>query len=239
MNNFLILLAAGKSSRFKDKQKKQFVKIKNKPLFTFSLDKFIKSGVINKYIIVLPKAEIKIIEKYLRENYKKLFESNKINLVIGGFERFDSVYSALCFIENNFLINNELNVIIHDSARPFVDVKDIKKMSKLIKKYKSISLACSLVDTLKIINKKSDVMIVKETINRDKICSIKTPQGFSFKLLLSAYKNFILNKKNIKITDDLQIIENFSNKKSYLLNSNPYNIKITNKEDLKLFKLFY
>ena len=237
MENFLILLAGGSSSRFGSNTKKQFVKINNKFLFSFSLDKFIKSKIISKYIIVLPKEYNKNIIKYFDTNYKNLFKKNIIFFVAGGIKRYDSVYNALNFIWQNFKIDKKTNVLIHDSARPFVDVNDIINLSKHIIKYKSVSLATKVVDTMKICISDDNKIIVKKTIDREKIFSIKTPQGFNFKILKSAYDKFLSNKKNINITDDLQIIENFTKFKSYLIDSSSENIKITKKNDLKYFKL--
>ena len=44
------------------------------------------------------------------------------------------------------------------------------------------------------------------------------------------------SKKHINITDDLQIIEMFSNVKSYLILGDRSNIKITYKDDINILK---
>ena len=72
-------------------------------------------------------------------------------------------------------------------------------------------------------------------MNRDFIYNIKTPQGFNLKKIYNSYNKFLIS--NIKyITDDIMIIEKFSKDKSYILETDKYNIKITTKEDLDLIK---
>ena len=62
-----------------------------------------------------------------------------------------------------------------------------------------------------------------------------TPQVFEFDLIYDSHLKFRNQNKIKNITDDLQIVEIFSNKKTYLIDSNPLNVKITNKEDLKIY----
>ena len=52
MNNLFIILASGKSKRFKSKIPKQFNIYKNKPIYAHSIDKALKSKLFNKIILV-------------------------------------------------------------------------------------------------------------------------------------------------------------------------------------------
>ncbi len=52
MSDCFILLAAGKSKRFKSNIPKQFIYYKNKPLFMHSIDKALKSQLFKKIILV-------------------------------------------------------------------------------------------------------------------------------------------------------------------------------------------
>ncbi len=48
-----IILAAGQGSRMKTKEKKQFIKIRNKPVLLYSIDKFLSVKNIKKLIVVI------------------------------------------------------------------------------------------------------------------------------------------------------------------------------------------
>ena len=47
-----------------------------------------------------------------------------------------------------------------------------------------------------------------------------------------------MKSKTKNITDDIMIIEKFSNEKSYILETDKYNLKITTKDDLDIIKKF-
>ena len=237
--NFLILLCAGNSTRLNLEQKKQFLFINNKPIFLYSFEKFFLTKKIDKYIIVINKNDLNneaII--FFKKKYKYLIENNTIVFVYGGMNRYDSVYNSLIYINNNFNHIENKKIIIHDSARPIIKQQDILKIIDLLSKYKSISLSSRCYETIKQIYENNDDIMyqVDKTLNRDKLFVIKTPQAFDFDLLYSSYIKFINSENSFNITDDIQIIELFSNEKSYLLDSYKYNIKITDEYDLKIIK---
>ena len=68
MSNCFILLAAGKSKRFKSNTLKQFIYYKNKPLFMHSIDKALKSNLFKEIVLVtnnkirLKNKKIKVIK---------------------------------------------------------------------------------------------------------------------------------------------------------------------------------
>lgn len=233
-----IILAAGKGSRMKIKEKKQFIRIQNIPVLFYSIDKFLKTSKINKLIVVINSSDSNsVIFKNLLKEYCNEIESGRIVFIIGGKERYNSVYNALCYINEYLNVSDKTKVLIHDSARPNVNIKDIKILIDSLKKYNAISLAYKLSDSIKLIkNTNSGVKLVLNSVDRDNYYLIATPQGFSFNLLFNCYRKFIKSKKSFKITDDLQIIECFSKENTYLLDSNKLNIKITTQDDLNMIK---
>lgn len=233
-----IILAAGQGSRMKTKEKKQFIKIRNKPVLLYSIDKFLSVKNINKLIVVINNDKSnEIIFKELLINYNKEIDAGRLLFVFGGKERYNSVYNALSYLNEYCNISSKDKVLIHDSARPNVDIKDIKKLMHYLNKYSAITLAYKLSDSIKLIkNIDKNVKLVSKSVDRDDFYLISTPQGFNFKLLFDSYHKFLKSKKTFKITDDLQIVELFSNKKTYILDSSKLNFKITTKDDLNMIK---
>lgn len=233
-----VILAAGKGSRMKSKTKKQYIELLDKPILYYSIDKFLKIKSISKIVIVVDKDDFKkqVFNKFL-STYAKYIDEGKIHFVSGGKERYDSVYNALSYIDEYIGVKNNDKVLIHDSARPNVDVKDITKLIKYLSKYKAISLAYRLSDSIKKIKKSTgETKLVLNSVDRDSYYLISTPQGFDFKTLYESYKKFIASSLNIKITDDLQIVEYFSKCQAFLLDSSKLNFKITTKDDLNVLK---
>lgn len=235
-----IILAAGKSRRLNNKIKKQFLKINDKPIFYYSIDKFLKIKEIDKIILVIS-ADDKCcftIKKFIKD-YNRLILNSKIDIILGGSERYDSVFNALIYIKDMHGINSKDNVIIHDAARPNVKINDISFLLKNLDKYNALTLSYNVTDTIKVVssnNKNENIHQVKKTLDRTKHYLISTPQGFKLKLLYECYSKFYKSRKKPMITDDLQIIEMFSNIKTYLLNSSKLNIKITTQDDINMIK---
>lgn len=236
MDNTLILLLAGESKRFNYKTKKQFIKVVDKPLYCYSLDTFLGTKKFNNVLLVINKKDINTKHiKLLYKNYKDYFDKNRFHIVFGGKERYNSVYNALSYLYNNKLINQNSKVLIHDSSRPFVTKKDILNVIKALDKYKSVTLAQTVTNTIKIV-KNTKNLEVKSTPNRKLLYEIYTPQGFIFKYIYNAYNNFIKNKNKSNITDDIQIMELYSKLKSYLVLGDRNNIKITYNTDISILK---
>lgn len=233
-----VILAAGKSKRFGKNKKKQFLLINKKPIFIYSVDKFLSLKKIDKIILVIDKndKDNKLIKKFFKD-YESYITRGKITIIIGGNERYDSVYNALTYISSSYGISNKDKILIHDSARPNVNVEDIDELIKLLNKYKAISLGSRLKDTIKEIKSiTNNIADIKNTKDRNKYTLVSTPQGFDLKTLLKSYNIFNKVKNKSRFTDDLQIVEEYSKVKSYILITNNNNLKITTQNDLNMIK---
>ena len=110
-----IVLAAGQGKRMNSSVPKQYLLIKEKPILYYTLKAF-EDSFIDEIILVVGEGE----EDYCRENFIETYNFTKITkIVVGGKERYHSVYNALKTIQTKDSI-----VFIHDGARPFV-TKDI------------------------------------------------------------------------------------------------------------------
>ena len=212
MSNCFILLAAGKGKRFKSKTLKQFIKYKNKPLFMHSVDKAIKSNLFKEIVLVT--------------NNKIKVRNNKIKIIKGGKERYQSSHKALEFIKNKKF----KNVFIHDAARPNFSINLLKNLKKYLKNNKAVVPYINTDNSTKYVNKNKIV-----NLKREKVLMTQTPQCFDFKTLYN------LSKKNkILATDEASLfLEN--NIKIKFIKGEETNIKITKLADLDKYpiKSFY
>lgn len=221
-----ILLAAGKSKRFGHKTKKQFFEINGRPIIKYVVDNFLSLKYISQIILVIEKNDI--------EKVKKIFKTKKYNtieFVIGGKERFDSVFNAV-----NHLDKNTKFVLIHDVARPLVSKKLIYRTIEEIKNYDCVIPAIPIVDTTKLIDK--DLKVVN-TIDRTNLVLVQTPQAFKKEVVEHIYSRDVLYKwtKEMKVTDDSQLAE-LEGFKVKVIMGEKTNIKITSKDDIKIIKAF-
>jgi len=212
---FLILLAAGKSKRFENTIPKQYTKLGNKTILEHSLDAFGDFQQIKKTILVYNKKH----KKYL----KKLNLKNVIKIT-GGDTRQQSAFKALNKIKNMHC----KKVLIHDSARPFPSKELIKKIISNIKKNDAVIPVIKINDATKRVEKN----IVFKNIERDSLRLSQTPQGFTFKKIYEKHKN----NSYEQCDDDAALFTN-DDEKVMCVNGSKKNFKITDKEDLKIFKL--
>jgi 2-C-methyl-D-erythritol 4-phosphate cytidylyltransferase len=115
-------------------------------------------------------------------------------------------------------------VLIHDSARPFIDRKFITEVIMAAKKTGAAITGVPIKATIKSIKSGG---LVDRTLDRSNLWEIQTPQVFKKELILKAYKEF--SKRNV--TDDSSLVEKLG-KKVKIVPGSYENIKITTKEDL-------
>jgi 2-C-methyl-D-erythritol 4-phosphate cytidylyltransferase/2-C-methyl-D-erythritol 2,4-cyclodiphosphate synthase len=148
---------------------------------------------------------------------------NKIKgIVSGGAERQNSVYAALSVLPEDVNL-----VLVHDGARPFVTDDSIEALIESAAKYGAAVVAVPVKDTIKA----AEAGIFTETLDRSRLYSIQTPQGFERKRLIAASQKAFA--ENFYGTDDAVLVEKMG-EKVYLVKGDYNNIKITTKEDLKM-----
>jgi len=214
MSLFLVLLAAGDSKRFKSDTPKPFYKINNKTLLEHSFNAFSDFINIKKTIIVYNKKHKKHINKVKLKNSIK---------IVGGKTRQESTFKALRYIKKM----NCKKVLIHDAARPNVSNEIIKKIVDGLKNNNAV------VPTIKVndATKRAEKNIIFKNIQRASLRFSQTPQGFEFNKIYKKHKE----NTNLDIDDDSALFTEH-NEKVITINGSKSNLKITDIEDLQIFK---
>lgn len=219
MEFYLIIPASGLGSRFGLKTPKQFYKLNGKEILIHTLNRFNSIKRI-KSIFVSTRNEYVIKISLLVKKHRL---SKVGNVVVGGKHRQDSVYNAL----------KELNckpddvIIVHDAVRPFVSANLIDKMMDESVKYDCVIPGIPITNTIKKTNKKS---IVINTIPRENLWSIQTPQFFKYNKLIKAFEYAKANK--LIGTDEAALME-YAGFKVKVVEGEIANVKITTRKDVK------
>lgn len=220
--NIVIIVCSGIGKRMNSNVPKQFIKVNDKPIVCYTIDKFENCNYIDEIIIVTNKEYI----DYFKNSIINDYNYKKISAVIeGGKERLNSVYNGINYIE----YNEDSIVLIHDGVRPFIDEKDIINIIEETKIYNACILGVKVKDTVKICKDG----FIQTTPNRENIWLAQTPQAFKYNIIKEAYEYAFNN--NLFVTDDASVVENFGFKVK-IIEGNYSNIKITTKEDLKFFE---
>ena len=203
-----ILLAAGNSSRSALPYNKVLHLIGDKPIIYLSASNFINDERCNKILLVCKEEEI--------NTFKEVFVGiDKIEYVIGGNTRQESVNNALTHIDSDY-------VLIHDGARPYYSSNLLNEIVDKLNDHNAVIPAIKVIDTLKVVK----VNKVVKTLNREEVVRVQTPQGFKTSLIKTAHNKAIKNT----YTDDSSMVEEL-NEEVFVVEGETTNIKFTIKED--------
>ncbi len=215
----VILAAAGKSSRFKDKHyKKPFIRLDQKAVWLYSAERFLNRDDVCQLILVIAKED--------SEEFMTMFGPNiaimGVEVVAGGAERADSVANALAKVSDEADF-----VAIHDAARPCITDEEIEQVFVAATKSGAAILATPVTSTLKSVTDGK----INETVSREGKWLAQTPQAFSKVDLINAYKN----RGDHNPTDEAELMEKAGIQVAVVEGSS-LNIKLTTKADLRLAK---
>jgi len=216
---YAVVPAAGVGKRMGSDIPKQYLTINDLPIIHYTLEILIDHPQIEQVVVVLSQEDDWFQGVAIAKH-------PKLNIVIGGAERADSVLCGL-----NSLAESG-RVLVHDAARPCLTVDDLERLIAAQTPSTGAILASEVRDTMKRANQE---LCVDHTVARDKLFHALTPQLFDLALLRSALKAALA--QNIEITDEASAME-WAGHPVKLVNGRSDNIKITRPEDLQLARLF-
>lgn len=224
--NYAVILAGGVGKRTGESIPKQFIRVNNKPLIVYTLEKFQNCNLIDEISIACIPDWMDELRTIVRE-----FNLNKVKYITeGGNNGLTSAYNGVMAI--NSLSDNDL-VLIHDGVRPFVDEETIVRNIDVASKH---GLAMTAVDCLETLVYSEDSEYSNRIIPRDNLKRILTPQTFKSSILKELYKNEDIYSSNQPSTFALYMSKGLP---IYLSRGNEKNIKITYPEDVLYFKSFF
>jgi 2-C-methyl-D-erythritol 4-phosphate cytidylyltransferase len=218
----VILVAAGAGKRLKAAKPKAFVLLKGKPLIWYALTTFEHSKLIKSVILVVHKNLIHQFRELVAKNRFK-----KVDVITpGGKTRSESVACGLRCLDTDADV-----VMVHDAARPFVTERIIRSSLHAMQTEPATVVAVPAKATIKKVDRRN--LYVQETLARDTLWEIQTPQTFKKQVLVKAHAA----KNAVEPTDDAMLVEDMGVPVK-IIRGDYRNIKITTIEDLKLAEVF-
>jgi 2-C-methyl-D-erythritol 4-phosphate cytidylyltransferase len=157
-----------------------------RPVFTYSAEAFLASGVADFYVIVY------------RDQRQMLalaaYAPTPAVFVRGGRERQDSVRLALGALPPDIA-----HVFIHDCARPLLRPEQLRALHRIVRGQRPVVLAHRVTDTIK--EKKGRL----RTLDRSRLWAMETPQVFPRALIMRAYARALARRR--RVTDDAAAVE--------------------------------
>ena len=212
-----VIAAAGLSLRMGGDDK-LFTEISGAPVLAHTLAAFQKSNLINEIIVVAHPDKFECIGELCKKH--KIDKATKI--MTGGQTRLESVMSGILAVSKKARI-----IAIHDGARPCVDDGVIKCAVSAAGKYHAVAPAIPISSTVK----RAENGMVIETVSREGLFEIQTPQVFTAEIIKAALTKAM--DKGIEITDDCMAAE-LIGIPVHLTEGSRLNIKITTGDDVTI-----
>lgn len=214
----IVIAAAGVGKRMGKDVPKQFLNIGGQPVIAKTYKVFADCQMVDSIYVVTGEEYMEkcknIMVPYLNQNQLGKFAG----IVSGGAERQDSIYRALQAIKAQGLGVDY--VLVHDAARPFVTREIIENTIKAAVEYDAAIVCVKPKDTIR---------TSKETLDRNRLMIVQTPQGFNFEKIFKAYE--LAEEQGFLGTDDASVAE-LINLRPAIVEGEYSNIKITTPEDL-------
>ena len=212
-----IIVAAGKGRRFG--AMKQSYLLAGKPVLNWSLERFQAHPEVSEIILVLEK-------KMPAGEYPGKY--GKISTVVpGGTERQDSVIAGFSKLDPG---GTDI-VLIHDGVRPLVSEDLISRIIAAAGENGAAVPVIPLEDTIK----KVQGNRVLDTVDRDGLGRVQTPQGFDYSTLKAAFEK--ATREGLSETDESSLVEKLGQNIT-AVPGEQRNIKITSPLDLKMAEVF-
>ena len=210
-----IIVAAGSSQRLGFD--KLTALVASKPVILHTIHAFQATFSVDDIVIVTRADRI--------EEFKTLLgQEKKISAIIaGGEHRHDSVQAGLKRIRESTTF-----VAVHDAARPLVTPAQIEQIFEHALLHNAATLAEPIRDTLKRVDSQ---LVVTESVDRQNVYAMQTPQVFERGLLENAYRK--VAELGQIVTDEVSAVQLLGQEIALVENREP-NFKITYEHDLAL-----
>lgn len=212
----VVVAAAGSATRMG--RDKLLLPLGDAPVLIHSLRVFDRCEAVEEIILAARPESLEEIAALVRDYGIK----KAAKVVAGGKTRPESVHNGVLAAREDIPY-----IAVHDGARPFVTEKILMDALLAAEKCQAAAAAVPIVATVK----RAEGGLVRETLRRDGLYEIQTPQVFRAELLKAALARAI--EQGLPITDDCMAVEALGCP-VYLTEGSRENIKLTTEADLPL-----
>ncbi len=209
-----VIPAAGHGVRMG--RKKQGLMVAGLPVLRWTVDVFEATVAVSGVVVTVPAEDVEAWQR-------RLAGCRKVRAVVaGGAERQDSVRLGL-----GALPPEVAWVAVHDGVRPCITPELVERVVAEARLHGAAIAALPVIETVK----RGTDGWVKETVERDGLWAVQTPQVFGVEMLREAHRRAAA--EGVRATDDAALVERLG-LPIRLVPGLPGNVKITRPEDLVL-----
>jgi 2-C-methyl-D-erythritol 4-phosphate cytidylyltransferase / 2-C-methyl-D-erythritol 2,4-cyclodiphosphate synthase len=213
MNCVALVVAAGRGARFGGGRPKQYLPLGGMLVLRHSLETLQRHAAIDGVRVVFNPED--------RDCYHAAVGGlDLLPPVTGGALRQDSVRLGL----ESLAALAPRRVLIHDAARPLVDVQTIDRVLGALDEAPGAIPALALRDTVK----RGANGVIAGTVDRTNLWRAQTPQGFHYREILEAHRAAM----GLDLPDDAAVAERAGFTVRLVAGSED-NVKVTTQDDLR------
>lgn len=221
-NVHVVIVAAGKGSRFGTDLPKQFSLLGDRPVLMHTVIRIARSMPYANIVMVLNKEYIEYWQRMC-----ELYGFVSPSVVAGGDTRWESVKNAL---ESMRLADDDI-VMVHDGVRPIVPTEMMHRIIAAMESNEAVIPYVSLTDSLRQLEADG---VSSHAIDRSQLVAVQTPQAFRAGKLMDAYRL----PYSESFTDDASVYEAAGFGAPTLVEGSSLNIKITRPRDIDIAALY-
>ena len=219
--NIALVLAGGTGTRLGADIPKQYIEVRGKMIIDYCLETMEHSNDIAEVWIVA--------DEMWREHIKKVDKFK--GYAYPGRNRQLSIYNGLKAIEESLADKEkEVNVLIHDAARPFLTEKLIRECVKAVEGHDGVLPVLPMKDT---VYYSEDGKVISSLINRDKLYAGQAPELFRLQPYIQANEALLPDK--ILLVNGSTEPAIMAGMDIVMIPGDENNYKITTKTDMKRF----
>ena len=219
--NIALVLAGGTGTRLGADIPKQYIEVHGKMIIDYCLETMEHSNDI---------AEVwRVADEMWREHIKKVDKFK--GYACPGRNRQLSIYNGLKAIEESLTgEEKEVNVLVHDAARPFLTEKLIRECVKAVEGHDGVLPVLPMKDT---VYYSEDGKVISSLINRDKLYAGQAPELFRLQPYIQANEALLPDK--ILLVNGSTEPAIMAGMDIVMIPGDENNYKITTKTDMKRF----
>lgn len=188
----VIVLAAGTGRRLGQSEPKAFVNLAGKPILRRALESVFAMVESTQVVITAPPAYVPLARQVALS--ARGADRHRVSVISGGSTRQDSVRVALGELADGVEV-----VLVHDAARPLTPTVVFDAVAaEVIRTGVAVVPGLPVTDTIKRID---DDGVVVETVDRDELAAVQTPQGMPRAQLENAHAD-----SRSAFTDDAALV---------------------------------
>ena len=227
--NIAIIIAGGSGHRMGQDIPKQFINVYDKPVLIYTLEGFQKHPQIDAIEVVCIDGWHDVLWAYAKQ-----FCIDKLKWVVsGGDTGQESIRNGVYFLEDK--LSDDDIIIIHDGIRPMVDEFVLSDVILTAKKYGNAVTSLPYNEQIFVVD--DDISTVKY-IPRETLRRVQTPQAYRFGKLKWAYHEAFEKQIGIFGSSYVNTMMVELGERLYFATGSDKNIKLTNKDDLEMFKSY-